>query len=132
HRRPDMHTRFWFVTGAAIALALGVAATAASADTPPPPGRAPVPGASTPKLGEYVYVEELPEVIHRTDPEIPDVGPRVEGTVTVQALVGTDGLVHDTQVTKSVPLLDEAAVACVRQWVLKPALSNQKPVAVWV
>jgi TonB family protein len=33
---------------------------------------------------------------------------------------------------KSVPMLDAAAVAAVKQWVFKPALSNNKPVAVWV
>jgi TonB family protein len=28
--------------------------------------------------------------------------------------------------------LDEAAVTAVKQWVFKPALSNNKPIAVWV
>ena len=50
----------------------------------------------------------------------------------VQALVGKDGKVKDTQVVKSIPMLDDAAVKAVRQWVFKPALSNNKPVAVWV
>jgi protein TonB len=31
-----------------------------------------------------------------------------------------------------VPVLDDAAIKAVRQWVFKPALSNNKPVAVWV
>jgi protein TonB len=50
----------------------------------------------------------------------------------VQALVGKDGKVKDTKVVKSIPMLDAAAVAAVKQWVFKPALSNNKPVAVWV
>ena len=29
-------------------------------------------------------------------------------------------------------MLDAAAIAAVKQWVFKPALSNNKPVAVWV
>jgi TonB family protein len=33
---------------------------------------------------------------------------------------------------KGIQMLDAAAVAAVRQWVFKPALSNNKPVAVWV
>ena len=56
----------------------------------------------------------------------------MEGTVIVQALVGKDGKVKDTKVVKSVPVLDDAAVAAVKRWVFKPALSNNKPVAVWV
>jgi TonB family protein len=56
----------------------------------------------------------------------------VEGTIMVQALVGKDGRVKDTKIVKSIPMLDQAAVDCVRQWVFKPALSKNQPVAVWV
>jgi len=87
-----------------------------------------------PKFGEYVYVEELPEAIHKEAPQYPDLAREasVDGTVMVQALVGKDGKVKDTRVVKSIPMLDAAATAAVRQWVFKPALSNNKPVAVWV
>ena len=56
----------------------------------------------------------------------------MDGVVMVQALVGKDGHVKDTRVVKSIPMLDASAVAAVKQWVFKPALSNNKPVAVWV
>lgn len=87
-----------------------------------------------PAFGEYVYVEELPEAITKVSPEYPDIARQssMEGTVIVQALVGKDGKVKDTKVVKSVPVLDDAAVAAVKRWVFKPALSNNKPVAVWV
>lgn len=87
-----------------------------------------------PKFGEYVYVEELPEAVTRIPPSYPDIAREagVDGTVMVQALVGKDGKVHDTRVVKSIPMLDAAAIAAVKQWVFKPALSNNKPVAVWV
>ena len=87
-----------------------------------------------PGFGEFVYTDELPELINKTQPDYPDMARSagVEGTVLVQALVGKDGKVKDTRVTKSVPMLDDAAVAAVKQWVFKPALSNNKPVAVWV
>jgi protein TonB len=87
-----------------------------------------------PKFGEYVYVEELPEAITKVPPIYPDMAreANVDGTVLVQALVGKDGKVKDTKVVKSIPMLDEAAVKAVVQWVFKPALSNNKPVAVWV
>ena len=87
-----------------------------------------------PKFGEYVYVEELPEAITKIAPTYPDIAreANVDGTVMVQALVGKDGKVKDTRVVKSIPMLDAAAVAAVQAWVFKPALSNNKPVAVWV
>ncbi|MGH7727152.1 MAG: TonB family protein [Candidatus Eiseniibacteriota bacterium] len=92
------------------------------------------PSDELPGFGEYVYVEELPEAITRVSPEYPDIARQsnMEGTVVVQALVGKDGKVKDTRVVKSVPVLDDAAVSAVKRWVFKPALSNNKPVAVWV
>jgi periplasmic protein TonB len=87
-----------------------------------------------PKLGEYVYVEELPEAVTKVQPEYPEMArsANVDGTVMVQALVGKDGKVKDAKVVKGIPMLDAAALAAVKQWVFKPALSNNKPVAVWV
>ena len=87
-----------------------------------------------PKLGEYVYVEELPEAITKVSPEYPDIARQanVDGTVQMQVLVGKDGKVKDAKVVKSVAMLDAAALAAVKQWIFKPALSNNKPVAVWV
>lgn len=113
--------------------------------TPPPPVSEPTrmpatsplqvsePSDTTlPKLGEYVAIDELPEAISKVPPSYPEVGHDIEGTVLVQALVGTDGRIKDTMVVKSVPMLDEAAVTAVRQWVFKPAMAKGKPVAVWV
>jgi len=91
-------------------------------------------GDDLPKYGEYVYVDVLPEVITKVNPQYPDVAREasVDGTVMVQALVGRDGRVKDARVVKSIAMLDAAAVAAVRQWVFRPALGNNKPVAVWV
>ena len=87
-----------------------------------------------PKFGDYVYVEEMPEAITKVQPVYPDIAREagVDGQVMVQALVGKDGRVKDTRVVKSIPMLDASAIAAVKQWVFKPALSNNKPVAVWV
>jgi len=92
------------------------------------------PSDNMPGVNDYVYVEELPEAITKVSPEYPDIARQssMEGTAIVKALVGKDGHVKDTVVVKSVPVLDDAAVAAVKKWVFKPALSNNKPVAVWV
>jgi TonB family protein len=57
---------------------------------------------------------------------------RVEGTVTMEALVDERGLVADARVVKSIPLLDQLALEAVRQWEFKPALLNGEPVPVIV
>ncbi len=87
-----------------------------------------------PGFGEYVYTDELPEKITHVQPVYPDIAREagVDGTVMVQALVGKDGRVKEARVVKSIPMLDAAALAAVKGWVFKPALSNNKPVAVWV
>lgn len=82
----------------------------------------------------FVYAEEYPVVITKVQPEYPEIARQsgLQGTVMVRALVGTDGRVRKVEVEASVPILDEAAVAAVRQWVFKPALSGNRPVKVWV
>lgn len=92
------------------------------------------PSDALPQYGEFVYVEEFPEAITRVIPEYPDLARQssMEGTVLIQALVGKDGRVKATKIVKSNPVFDQAAEKAVKQYVFKPALSNNKPVAVWV
>lgn len=58
------------------------------------------------------------------------VAARVSGSVFVEAIIGTDGVVRDARVIRSIPLLDEAALRAVRQWRYTPTLLNGVPVAV--
>jgi TonB family protein len=111
--------------------------TAGSPEEDVPPAAevvAPPSDEDLPKYGEFVYVEVLPEVIHKEAPRYPSIAREagVSGTVIIQALVGRDGLVKDTRVVRSIPMLDAAATASVRQWVFKPAQARGQPVAVWV
>jgi TonB family protein len=55
---------------------------------------------------------------------------KIGGTVVIEATIGADGKVIDAQVIKSVPVLDQAALDAVRQWVYTPTLLNGKPVPV--
>lgn len=63
-----------------------------------------------------------PVKIKNVVPEYPPVAKsaRVGGVVQIAATVGPDGKVRDAEVTKSVPLLDHAALAAVRQWEYRP------------
>jgi protein TonB len=83
---------------------------------------------------EFVYYEDAPEPVTRVLPVYPEFAreARIEGKVVLHVLVGKDGRVKRVNVIRSVAGLDEAAMYAVKHWVFKPALSNKKPVAVWV
>lgn len=55
---------------------------------------------------------------------------RVQGVVIVEATIGTDGTVQDAKVLRSIPLLDDAALAAVKQWRFTQTLVNGQPVPV--
>ena len=55
---------------------------------------------------------------------------RIQGTVTVEALVDEQGRVADARVLTSLPMLDEAALAAAKQWEFTPTLMNGQPVPV--
>jgi protein TonB len=55
---------------------------------------------------------------------------RVEGEVEIEAVIGEDGRVREARVTRGKPLLNDAALAAVRQWTFTPTTLNGEPVAV--
>jgi protein TonB len=73
-----------------------------------------------------------PRKIHNQMPVYPPIAlaAHVEGTVVIDAVISTTGAVQEARVVTSVPLLDEAALAAVRQWVFTPTLLNGVPVPV--
>jgi protein TonB len=55
---------------------------------------------------------------------------RVAGAVVIAATIDEEGKVIDAKVVRSVPLLDQAALDAVQQWVYMPTLLNGVPVPV--
>jgi len=55
---------------------------------------------------------------------------RKEGVVILEAVIDAHGHVESVRVLRSIPLLDQAAVEAVRQWVFTPTLLNDVPVPV--
>jgi TonB family protein len=96
-----------------------------------------IPSENLPEEGSFVYYESAPEPVTTVLPIYPDSAREagVRGTVFLHVLVGRDGRVRAVRVAKDgrgIPGLNEAAIIAVKRWVFKPALSNNKPVAVWV
>jgi protein TonB len=72
-----------------------------------------------------------PRALRQPKPEYPPEAfvKKVEGVVTVEILIDATGRVARVRVVRSIPLLDAAAVAAVRQWAFEPALRKGRPVA---
>jgi protein TonB len=89
---------------------------------------APAPTAPLRVGGQVKEPTKLKHVV----PEYPNLAlqARVKGTVVVEALIGPDGRVNDVTVLQGIPMLQEAAVKAVRQWVYTPTLLNGIPVPV--
>jgi protein TonB len=73
-----------------------------------------------------------PRKIVHVNPVYPAIAlsARAEGTVVIEAIIGPTGRVERARVVTSRPLLDEAALAAVKQWVYTPTLLNNTPVSV--
>jgi protein TonB len=71
-------------------------------------------------------------LIHDVPPQYPpEAGrARLEGTVLLMAVIGTDGSVKDVRVESGLPILAQAAIDAVRQWRYKPYLIDGEPVEV--
>jgi protein TonB len=67
--------------------------------------------------------DALPRKIIMTRPKYPRAAfvKRIEGTVKLDIIISAAGSVSHAEVRESVPGLDEAALACVREWKFEPA-----------
>jgi len=103
-----------------------------------------IPAATEARLEESTHipnralVDRLPEVIEKLAPGYPEDARRagIDGTVFVQALVGTDGTVQDAFSlggSKKLRILEGSAVDAVWHWKFSPAADRDgTPIAVWV
>jgi protein TonB len=94
-------------------------------DAPPPPPAAPV------RVGGLV---REPRKLVNVKPVYPElaVKARLEGVVIIEATIDPRGRVSNATVLRGLPLLDEAALEAVRQWVYTPTLLNGVPTPIIV
>jgi TonB family protein len=108
------------------------------------PGRAPRKSATAPRTPSVAAdtaaddscahaSEQDLQPVTKVAPEYPDLARQtgVDGEVRLRVLVGPDGRVVTTQIVKSIPMLDDAAVAAVLRWRFAPATRNGVPVCAW-
>jgi protein TonB len=88
----------------------------------------------TPAPGEFVPFDELPVLLSVQPPVYPDMVREagIDGTVTVQVLVGKDGKVKQAQAIDGPEPLRQSGVTSAKTALFKPALQGTSPVEVWV
>lgn len=96
-------------------------------DAPPPP--AAVAPAGPVRVGGKIGPPRRVHDVPLTYPPIARAA-RVEGVVELDAVIAKDGTIKDVIVRTGHPMLDQAAVAAVRQWRYSPPTLNGEPVEV--
>ncbi|MGA2880692.1 MAG: energy transducer TonB [Bryobacteraceae bacterium] len=94
-----------------------------------PPSPQPASAPSRIKVGENVQAMNL---IRKTQPQYPEAARTagITGDVRLSVIIGRDGTVQNVQLISGHPLLVQAAVEAVENWLYKPTLLNGAPVEV--
>jgi periplasmic protein TonB len=92
-------------------------------DAPPPPPQQAV------RVGGQI---KEPKKLKNVAPVYPAIATqaRVQGVVILECTISPQGKVTDVKVLRGIPLLDQAAIDAVKQWVYTPTLLNGVPVPV--
>jgi protein TonB len=95
-------------------------------EAPPPPPE------EDDEVYEFFAVSEKPQLVNKAVPDYPDLARKaqIEGKVVVTVTIDKKGNVENANIFKSVPMLDEAAVAAAMQCKFKPAKQRDKFVKV--
>jgi protein TonB len=81
--------------------------------------------------GPVLDYDQAPRPIKITRPQYPQEAfiKKIEGIVELEIVIDGTGRVIHARVVKSIPLLDQAAIATVYQWQFSPAMKKGRPVA---
>jgi protein TonB len=131
---PEVGGRGSGVVSAAVPVSVSAMPAPQLTAAPPapvaPPQSTPVRAASTARTNTNGEKVQPAQLISRKDPEYPQIARQsgAQGEVILTATIGLDGRVKNLKVESGHPLLRNAAMAAVKQWVYTPTLLNGKPV----
>jgi len=93
-----------------------------------------MPQIKEPDIWDFEKVEQKPVLRKQALPHYPEMARKtgVEGTVVVKVLIDKKGNVEKTEIFKSVPVLDDAALIAAKKCKFKPAKQRDKLVKVWM
>jgi protein TonB len=98
-----------------------------------PPKPASPPPVSAPRAPVRIGGDvQAAKIVHQVTPLYPPLAKqaRISGVVRLEAIIGRNGMIESLHVTSGHPLLAQAALDAVRQWVYRPTLLNGDPVEV--
>jgi protein TonB len=77
---------------------------------------------------------ESPVLLRRVEPVYPPLPLRagIQGTVVLEGVIGTSGRVESIRVVQSVPMLNDAAIRAVTQWLYAPGRMGGRAVKVYL
>jgi TonB family protein len=105
----------------------------AASEGPPQKGAGAAPAIPPPEPGvKRIRTGTPPRLLSQVNPVYPPLAlqARIQGTVRLEALIGTDGTVKALRVISGHPLLVHATLEAVKQWRYEPTLLNGEPVEV--
>ena len=118
------------IPGVAGGMGNGFLSGAVSVAPPPPPPPAPkvVAAPSGPQQITVGGDVEAAMLLHQVRPVYPAMAraARITGTVRMKAVIGTDGTIKNLTAISGHPMLVDAAMNAVRQWIYKPTILDGK------
>jgi TonB family protein len=113
----------WYPAGGAAGTSASPPPRNIAIPTPDAPqSRVPNRGAAVPlRVGGVI---RPPTKTKQVNPERPASAVGSSGLILIEVTIGVDGKVQDAKVLRSVPGLDQAALAAVRQWEFEPTMVN--------
>jgi protein TonB len=120
------------VSGGALGGVLGGILGGVPTAAPPPPKKEPPKAAPRPSIIPVGGRVQNALLIRNPQPIYPQIAKsaRISGTVELSAIIGEDGKIQQLTVVSGHPLLRQAALDAVKQWVYKPTMLNEQPVKV--
>jgi len=124
------------IPGVAGGVGNGIIGGAVAVAPPPPPPPAPkVVATAAPSGPRQITVGgdvEEAMLLHQVRPAYPAMAraARISGTVRMKAVIGTDGIIKNLTAISGHPILVDAAMNAVRQWVYKPTVLDGMAVEV--
>jgi protein TonB len=120
------------VAGGAMGGVLGGILGSVPSAAPPPPKKKEPPPPPRPSIIPVGGRVQNAMLLRHPDPVYPQIAKsaRISGTVELSAIIGEDGHIQELKVVSGHPLLRQAALDAVKQWVYKPTLLNEQPVKV--
>ncbi|MGH7495291.1 MAG: energy transducer TonB [bacterium] len=91
-------------------------------------------GDEEPPIDAFIPYQTPPAIVKRVEPVYPELARKagMQGRVFVKILIDKEGKVKRAVVIQGPEILHEAAVSAVVQWVFKPAIQHDRPIAVWM